>query len=244
MRWSWVEDAPEGAGVTKLMRVPAWATKNHRERMIGLTDEVVQDLWAAMREAELSDDEPLIPGLHRKVFVLSAKAVGYGKVITLRDLRHCHVTWSAQGTGDAAAAQAALGHTDLRTTQRYLSSTIARTASAAVAVGDALRASRGPNCHDGLSRRGAEGGNGEGPVSAETLTGPYFSANRPGWMRIEPHASPPQLKDRPEASRGKAFSRCPISHRSQPAANASPPVGHRARPDEARPGGHGLRPAP
>jgi len=141
VRWSWVEDAPPDSGVPKLLRVPAWATKNRRERVIGLTAEVVQDLEAVRSARDLTDDEPLMPGLHRKVFATASEAIGYGKVITLRDLRHCHATWAAQGTGDAAAAQAALGHTDLRTTQRYLSSTLARTASAAVAVRDQLESS-------------------------------------------------------------------------------------------------------
>jgi integrase len=58
--------------------------------------------------------------------------------ITLRDLRHCYATYSAQGTGDAAATQAALGHTELATTQRYLTATLSRTAGESVAVANAM----------------------------------------------------------------------------------------------------------
>jgi len=158
VRWDWVEEAPAGSGVPKLLRVPAWAAKNRRERAIGLTPEVEAFLRTARAQDGLSDETPLLPGQHRKAFAAAAKAVGHSKSITLRDLRHCHATWAAQGTGDAAAAQAALGHTDLRTTQRYLSSTLARTASAAVAVGKQLDRGREmgavggvgsaePNCH-------------------------------------------------------------------------------------------------
>ena len=173
VRWSWVEDAPAGAGVPKVLRAPAWATKNRRERVIGLTEEVVQDLRDAMAAGGLSEDDPLLPGLHRKVFVSSAKAVGYRKVITLRDLRHCHATWAAQGTGDAAAAQAALGHNDLRTTQRYLSSTIARTASAAVAVRDQLGRQMGR-----VGRENGQDGGQEG-ASADWHTGPSYRRSEP-----------------------------------------------------------------
>ena len=46
--------------------------------------------------------------------------------------------WAAQGTGDAAAAQAALGHSDLATTQRYRTATVDRGVGAATAVGAKL----------------------------------------------------------------------------------------------------------
>ncbi len=137
LSWSWVESAPEEAGVPAVLRVPAAAAKTRRERVLGLTPETLVVLHEA-REAVSGWDVPLFVGNHRGTFRRACKDLEYPQHITLRDLRHCHATWAAQGTGDAAAAQAALGHTDLRTTQRYLSATLARTASAAVAVGDML----------------------------------------------------------------------------------------------------------
>ena len=146
LTWDWVESAPEGSGVSAMLRVPAEAAKTKQERVIGLTDEALAAIEQARALAQ-AWDAPLFPGNHRKAFKAAAEALQYGKTITLRDLRHCHATWAAQGTGDAAAAQAALGHNDLRTTQRYLSATLARTASAAVAVSAHLEATRDARLH-------------------------------------------------------------------------------------------------
>jgi len=135
LTWRWVEAAPQGAGVPAVLRVPAEAAKTRTERVLGLTPRVLEILEAARQERGW--DEPLLPGMHHRAFIAAAKTVGLPSV-TLRDLRHCHATWAAQGTGDAAAAQAALGHADLATTQRYMSTTIARVAGAALAVDQVL----------------------------------------------------------------------------------------------------------
>ena len=181
LSFEWVEPAPEGSGVPAVLRIPAVAAKTRRERVIGLTAEALGCIDAA-RSAQGAWDTPLFAGNHRKAFDAARKTIGYRKTITLRDLRHCHATWAAQGTGDAAAAQAALGHTDLRTTQRYLSSTIARTASAAVAVGTTLGGprgrSRGPNCHAGLSRSPTGTAKDEDPAGTKAPAGSTFSTSR------------------------------------------------------------------
>lgn len=129
---SWVEDVEPEAGVPFLLRVPAAATKGRRERIVGLTDESYAILERRALERGLCT--PLLGGYHREEYETAAKRIGYAQRITLRDLRHTYATWAAHGTGDAAAAQAALGHKDLRTTQRYLTSTVRRTAGASVAV--------------------------------------------------------------------------------------------------------------
>ncbi len=103
------------------------ATKTRRERVV------------ALDRAGGHLDVPLFASDHKRAFRNAATRAGIAR-ITLRDLRHCHATWAAQGTGDAAAAQAALGHADLRTTQRYLTATLARVSSAAVAVGEMVAA--------------------------------------------------------------------------------------------------------
>ena len=182
LSWEWVEPAPEGAGVPALLRVPAEAAKTRRERIVGLPAACLGFLSAA-HGAQEAWDAPLFAANHRKAFDAARKVVGYRKTITLRDLRHCHATWAAQGTGDAAAAQAALGHTDLRTTQRYLSTTISRTASAAVAVGDVVDADREPGPvtgplgtagHSGRSQQGWNRGNENGPTAREARSGRRF----------------------------------------------------------------------
>jgi integrase len=75
---------------------------------------------------------------HRTARLLAAQRAGWPSGISLRDLRHTHATLAAHALGDAKAVQAALGHSDLRTTDRYLSSTIARTTATASAVAEAL----------------------------------------------------------------------------------------------------------
>ncbi len=139
---SWMEAAQPGVGVAWLLRVPAWAAKNRHERVLGLTGPAAQIIMRRAKGCGANDS--LLPSAHLRAFAAAAKVIGYHQPITLRDLRHTHATLAAQGTGDAAAAQAALGHSDLATTQRYLSTTIERTAGAAVAVLSALSAHRGP----------------------------------------------------------------------------------------------------
>ncbi len=172
--WEWVEAAPDGSGVPAVLRIPAESAKTRRERIVGLTPGVLKHLNDARAEVN-SWTVPLLPGNHRRAFKAATDAIGHPQTITLRDLRHCHATWSAQGTGDAAATQAALGHTDLRTTQRYLSTTITRTASAAVAVGEALGPVARPKCHDGLSRWPRTTQEDKGPDGSKTTSRPMYS---------------------------------------------------------------------
>ena len=184
--WEWVEPSPPGAGVPALLRIPAEAAKTRRERVVGLVPDALACLDAARIEIG-SWSAPLMNGDHKRAFETARIAIGHTQRITLRDLRHCHATWAAQSTGDAAAAQAALGHSDLRTTQRYLSATIARTASAAVGVAHTLAeapsmqptplAHRASNCHGKLSRPPTPTQENENPASAKTLTGSSLSNN-------------------------------------------------------------------
>ena len=169
-----------------MLRVPAEAAKTRRERVVGLTPTALRVLNQAL-QAMGEWSKPLLAGDFRKRFKNARKAIGYEHTITLRDLRHCHATWSAQGTGDAAATQAALGHTDLRTTQRYLSATLARTASAASAVESALGAVADAasvtagvtvNCHDDLSRSALTRPSTKDLAAARTTARSVLSASR------------------------------------------------------------------
>ncbi len=134
IEWSWVEDAPPGLGVGALLRVPAEAAKTRTERVVGLTPTTLDALRAALSDTDAAWEGRLMESQHRRAFKAAATAVGYPRTITLRDLRHCYATWAAQGTGDAAAAQAALGHSELRVTQRYLTATLDRVAQASLAA--------------------------------------------------------------------------------------------------------------
>lgn len=132
----WVRDAPKGAGVPALLVVPAAAAKTRRGRTVGLT----QDALDAVRELEARRGElggPLCPGDHKKAFAGAARRLGYPRTITPRDLRHAYATLGTLA-GDVTAVQAALGHTHLATTQRYLHSTLTRTASTSAHVGELL----------------------------------------------------------------------------------------------------------
>jgi integrase len=139
----WVESAPAGTHVPALLRIPAWACKTRRERVVGLTP-VAFDI-AANRTAHLR-------ACHRKARNAATKQIGYAKNITLRDLRHTYGTLALQGTGDAIAAQSALGHSELATTQRYQTATLARTAAASIAVAAAMSVGEVTAAPQGASR--------------------------------------------------------------------------------------------
>ena len=127
VRPEWVERTPSGP-TPAVLRLPGEATKTRGERVVGLPAEALEILE---RGADLA-------GEHKTAFRLASKRAGWPRTITLRDLRHTHATLATVGTGDAAATQAALGHSDLATTQRYLSSTLERSAGAAAAVARAV----------------------------------------------------------------------------------------------------------
>lgn len=121
--------------VPAYLHLPAEATKTRRPRPIGLVPRALE-LLLEMSQGK-GPAEPLLPGVHLKAFRHACQRIGYDQSITLRDLRHTYATWAGQG-GDIRAVQAALGHTDLRTTERYLHSTVERTAATSVAVAQQL----------------------------------------------------------------------------------------------------------
>jgi integrase len=132
--WSWVTETPAGP----VLHVPSWASKTRDERRVGLGREafyLLQTL-AAGKPA----DVPLIGKRHlRKARWSAQQAIGYtARRITKRDLRHTYLTLGLAATGDATATQAAAGHADLRTTQRYLHSTLERAQAVSAGVEMAL----------------------------------------------------------------------------------------------------------
>jgi integrase len=136
VRYAWAEPLPSSSPVPAVLRIPAAASKTRQERIVGLSQEALDILerrFAAKPEAELVFSQEN----HKKALRDACKRAGVAR-ITLRDLRHTYATLALHRTGDAVAVQAALGHNDLRTTQRYLSSTVERTVSAGASVAAAL----------------------------------------------------------------------------------------------------------
>lgn len=134
VRAQWVEPTPKGSDVPALLRLPAGSTKNRKERIVGLP---IQALQIIKRRA-LQD--PIFPqGGYRKTLSRACARLGYDQVVTLRDLRHTYATLSLQAGADPIATQAALGHSDLRTTQRYLTSTKERTLGVSAKVAELLK---------------------------------------------------------------------------------------------------------
>ena len=131
MTLSWVEAAEPGAEVAGYLHLPAAAAKTRRARPIGLTAETMSLIDTLVAGTE--PDQPLCPGNHKRAFKSAQERIGYDRQITLRDLRHCYASWAATG-GDIRAVQAALGHNNLRTTERYLHSTKERTAATSLTV--------------------------------------------------------------------------------------------------------------
>jgi len=158
--------------------------------------------------------------------------MGYEHTITLRGLGHCHATWSAQGTRDAAATRAALGHSDSQTTQRYLSATLARTASAASAVESALGAvadaasvTAGVTVkgHDDLSRSAVTRPSMKDLAAAKTAARSVLSVSRGDRIRPRCGAMRPSAVRLRLPAVGPPASRAPVADCVHAGA-ASPPV--------------------
>jgi integrase len=132
LQLAWLALLPLGSPVAAYLMLPTEATKSRKARTIGISSEGVAALHRCHpRMAELM-------GTYRRASAKAAKVSGLPFAPHLRSLRHCYATMALQGTADPSAVQAALGHSDLRMANRYLSSTVDRTASAAAAVSVAL----------------------------------------------------------------------------------------------------------
>lgn len=145
LRYDWIEPAPQGSPTPAVLRLPAEATKTRQPRIIGLTVEAMEII--RRRLAASGGKEPLVfDGTdYHKALALASKACGLSENLTKRDLRHTFATLALQGSGDAIAVQAALGHSNLSMTNRYQHSTVLRTASASAAVAALLSNSDNEN---------------------------------------------------------------------------------------------------
>lgn len=133
----WIRETPGGAAPA-VLRLPDWATKSRRERTVGLSEAALAIV--SRRLAEQPGREIVFSAAnHRTARALACKRLGIAVRISLRDLRHTFASVGVIATGgDLVAVQEALGHTDLRTTKIYLSSTLDRMQGLGSAVGAAL----------------------------------------------------------------------------------------------------------
>lgn len=109
------------------------APKTKTHRVVPVVDPVTQ---AILSERAAGRGKLFSGKSHRRAWDTQRKRIWYDHTITALDLRHCFTTWAAEGTLDLSAVQAVRGHTDLRTTQRYLHSGIDRQSKAVLAVAE------------------------------------------------------------------------------------------------------------
>lgn len=140
----WIEPAPKGAVVPAIIRIPARAAKNRRERVIGCPQRALDIIKRRIEEGckERIFSKESHRTHRRRVWRDVCKVFGVPELprITMRDLRHTYATLAMQRSGDPAAVMAALGHRDLSTTQLYLSAPLERTAQ----LGAGVEAELGP----------------------------------------------------------------------------------------------------
>lgn len=173
IQFSWAEPAPPGFETPYILRVPDWAAKKRRERMLGLPEigfEIMRRRFEADPNAEFvmsqgnferhrAEVSQLILGGKKKPprrkkgegrSTDYAKGTQYN--ITLRDLRHSYLSDALAESADATAVMRAAGHHDLRTTEIYMSSTEERIARAGARAVQLLRLDGGGPSVEDLSQ--------------------------------------------------------------------------------------------
>ena len=131
--YTWVEPHTNGLSVPAILRIPAHAAKNRKERIVGLPKlalEIIHKRFQTNPNSQTIFNQ----SEHKKALRSASQRAGLTHTLTLRDLRHSCATLALQHTADATAVQAALGHSDLKTTQLYLSATTERIVKAGAAV--------------------------------------------------------------------------------------------------------------
>jgi len=130
---SWLE----GKGAALVIHVPAAGAKGKKARIVGCPPAAAKILRARAKRA---GDAPLFPiASHRTQVNRACRDAGLAAPIHLRDMRTTYASEGLAATGDVAAVQAALGHQDLRMTQIYQRTTVARAIKTGLAVAAALR---------------------------------------------------------------------------------------------------------
>lgn len=137
----WVEPAPDGSGLSAIVRVPAHARKTRRksaakELVRGLDDIALAAI--KRRISRVDPGTPLFPAKsYKTAFRLARNRIGYKINISMRDLRKTGATWANQRVG-LDAARDGLGHSNIATTQRYIGADSTRSLAGSAAVSLAL----------------------------------------------------------------------------------------------------------
>lgn len=146
LRYEWIEPAPQGWGSAALIRFPEEGTKNRRQRIVG----VPSPAMVIIQRRRDEEGGPLVFSAqdHRKQRETAARDLGLDMNLTLRDLRHTFASLALRHTGDPTAVLRAMGHADLRMTERYLSSPLEQTAALGGAVSNVLLLDTGDRTPD------------------------------------------------------------------------------------------------
>jgi integrase len=117
VRWSFIQDAPEGSSAAAILVLPKEATKNRRGRTVGLSLRALQ--VANMRYSEVGD--LLFPHKsYTQAMVRACRRLKLPYTISMRDLRHSFASNALKASGNLAAVSKALGHSEVETTALYL----------------------------------------------------------------------------------------------------------------------------
>lgn len=135
----WVVTAPPDSATGAIIKLPAWATKDREERIVGCPDIALEII--RRRAQKVAAGTPLLfAGKHRTVYRSAAAAIGrrfnYTARITLRDCRHTFATLADKLTNDRKAVQDLLGHSSPAITEMYLHSDVARVTRASQSVAE------------------------------------------------------------------------------------------------------------
>jgi integrase len=129
----WIKQTPGGV----FLDLPPEGSKTHEGRQVAISDAALV-VVESCRQRSVPGGMMFSGASHNRTRRTAARNAGLNGTVTLRDLRTYYLTHAAYA--DAIAAQAAAGHTDLRTTQRYQRTTLARLSAASDAVSASLGA--------------------------------------------------------------------------------------------------------
>lgn len=138
VRLEWMQATSAGP----ILVVPPEASKTRSEREIALSARAVEILRRRDGRERLGKSLPIFAphtASVRDSIKRASKEAGLSSTLTLRDLRHYYSTVGLAASGDAVAVQSQMGHTDLRTTERYQHSTRERAAAVSALVAESLQ---------------------------------------------------------------------------------------------------------
>jgi site-specific recombinase XerD len=137
LRFDAIRRAPPGADTNWIIELQDSATKMRDARIVGLC-ETAHAIIERRRQEDPHAELVFVSANFKKARRETSKRLGFSCTLTLRDLRHTFLTEGLRLTADATAVMRVAGHKDLRTTEKYMSSTIARATSVAAAAERAL----------------------------------------------------------------------------------------------------------